>query len=135
MSLGSITDGLIDRSRDPAPRSGRVDVEIPVDVRTGDASCAGVTTNISSAGAFVATRRLLPVGARITLRLAPPSHAPLVVDAEVRWLRSGMWGDDDRRPAGMGVRFVDPTPLVSVSLADVLHAAAERFPWLARGCL
>ena len=85
---------------------------------------AAVTQNISQTGAFLATPRLLPVGVRVTLRLAIPSFAArFVVDAEVRWLRSEVWCDDALRPAGMGVRFIAPPIVVSICLDEVLRAA------------
>jgi uncharacterized protein (TIGR02266 family) len=110
-------------------RTGRVNLEIPLDVQAGDATTAAVTHNISPSGAFLTTPRLLPVGVRVTLRLAVPNFAVrFVLDAEVRWLRSEVWGDDAAEPAGMGVRFIDPPIVVSICLDEVLRAASGRLP-------
>ena len=107
------------------PRSGRTPLEIPVELRSGDASAPGITRNISQEGAFVATRRPPSVGERITLRLVIPGHAvPLAVDAEVRWLRP--IADTAGQPAGIGVSFVNPPYGVSLCIAWLLNAHELR---------
>ena len=129
MSLATLRNEPDDWPRRPPSRSGRVSLEIPLDLQAGAATTAAVTQNISPTGAFLATPRLLPVGVRVTLRLAVPSYAArFVVDAEVRWLRSEVWRDDALRPAGMGVRFIDPPIVVSICLDEVLRAASGRLP-------
>ena len=124
MSLGAFAEMPI---RSLPFRSGRVGLEVPVDLQMGDSSCGGVTQNLSPTGAFVATPRLLPVGSRITLRLSVPDpNLSLTVGAEVRWLRSGLWGEGAGQPAGMGVRFVDPPIGVSLCLDELLLAYSGR---------
>jgi Tfp pilus assembly protein PilZ len=111
---------------EPPPRTGRAHLAIPVDVRRGGASCAGVTQNVSRDGAFVATPRLHPVGERLTLRLTAPGFSlPLVLQAEVRWLRPVAQGEGDRWPAGIGVQFVDPPLGMRLCLAALLEAHAQ----------
>jgi uncharacterized protein (TIGR02266 family) len=106
----------------PPPRPGRAPLEIPVDVRRAGASSAGVTQNVSRDGAFVATPRLHAVGERLTLRLTAPGFSlPLVLQAEVRWLRPVAQGEGDRRPAGIGVQFVDPPLGMRLCLAALLE--------------
>jgi len=106
-------------------RSGRALVEIPVEMQSDGASCAGVTCNISQEGAFVATRRPPSVGARVTLRLAVPGRAlPLAVDAVVRWHRP--IGDCAGQPAGIGVSFIEPPFGVSLCIAWLLHTHEAR---------
>jgi hypothetical protein len=120
MSLASSGPELA--RRDAAPRKGRARLAIPVDVRWGGASCAGVTQNVSRDGAFVATPRLHPVGERLTLRLtAPGFNLPLVLQAEVRWLRAVAQGDGIGLPAGIGVQFVDPPLGMRLCLAALLE--------------
>ena len=122
MSLGAIADDR-DWVEQPGPRSGRADVEIAVDLHGWDGPMPGVTRNVSPEGAFVATPRLLPVGDRVLLMLAVPGRrAPLAVRAEVRWSREAPETPDARRPAGMGLRFVDPPLGVSVAMAELVDA-------------
>lgn len=106
-------------------RSGRARLELPVELWSGDGSCAGITRNISQEGAFVAVHRPPSVGERVTLRLVVPGHAvPLAIAAEVRWLRP--IDDAAGRPAGIGVSFVNPPFGVSLCLAWLLHAQEAR---------
>jgi Tfp pilus assembly protein PilZ len=106
-------------------RSGRAPVEIPVELRSGDASSAGMTRNMSQEGAFVAIPHPPSVGERVTLRLAVPGHAvPLAVDAEVRWLRP--IADAAGRPVGIGVSFLGPPYGVSLCIAWLLHMYDAR---------
>ena len=100
-------------------RANRVGLEVPVQLRTGAASCAGVTKNIGSGGVFVATVRLLRVGDRVTVTLQMESDAaPVEALAEVRWCRSFVELDDE--PAGVGLRFID-TPLRAALLTNQLQ--------------
>jgi uncharacterized protein (TIGR02266 family) len=95
-------------SERPSPtgeRLGRVNLTVPVHLVTSGA-LLGVTQNVSLGGMFLATPALLPVGDRIALRLAILEDAePVHLEAEVRWWRRFPLGA--RRPAGMGLRFVD----------------------------
>src|SRR5262245_25653597 len=125
MSVAALESDAADRV-DPRPLPpARVSVKIPVNLQFAGVFCAGVTRNISQDGAFIATPWRLPVGQRVTLRLAVPGHrAPFEVEAEVRWLRPD--ADGDSRPAGIGVQFVDPPIGVSLCLAGLLQANQAR---------
>jgi len=97
-------------------------VEIAVDLHSTDGPLPGITHNISPDGAFVATPQLLAVGERLMLMLAfPGDRGPLAVRAEVRWSRPAS-APDSRRPAGMGLRFVDPPLGVVLAIADLVEA-------------
>ena len=105
--------------------SGRAPLEIPVELQSDGASCAGATRNISQEGAFVATYRPPSVGERVTLRLAVPGLVvPLAVDAQVRWRRT--IADTAGRPPGIGVSFVNPSYDVSLCIAWLLHSHEAR---------
>ena len=61
-------------------------------------------TNISPGGLFIKTERPFPQGEQFFLKLHLPGiWEPLKTNCEVVWARRS--GDDERRPAGMGVRF------------------------------
>jgi uncharacterized protein (TIGR02266 family) len=87
-----------------------VDLEVPIEIRNRDNQITGITQNISAGGVFVATRRVLPAGNRVTLTFRLPDDERVEVDAEVRWLRAQRPIADDGRPPGMGLRFV-ATPI------------------------
>jgi uncharacterized protein (TIGR02266 family) len=105
-------------------RANRVRLEVPVHLQEGHAACTGVAKNIGPGGVFVATVRMLGVGARVTVTLAlPGSAAPIAALAEVRWCRPFV--DLTDLPAGVGLRFID-TPLRAAALANELRRARDR---------
>jgi len=121
MSLAAIDWGRIDWTRQEPLRHGRVGVEIAVDLDGYGDARAGATRNLSAEGAFIATRAALRVGELVTLRFAFPGYnVPVVIRAEVRWVRPPV--DAAGRPAGAGVRFVEPTIGAAASIAALLQA-------------
>jgi uncharacterized protein (TIGR02266 family) len=113
--------------RQHTPRTGRATVEIPVDLHDTEGPVAGVARNISINGAFVATTRLLPVGARVMLMLAlPGTTRPQAVRAEVRWSRPAASVADEDRPIGMGVQFLDPPLGVSLTIGELIESQRTR---------
>jgi uncharacterized protein (TIGR02266 family) len=119
-TTGSVTD---DEARRHTLRCDRAGVELAVALHVADGAAAGVTSNISPDGVFVATAELLPVGARLLLMLAfPGDRGSLAVRAEVCWARPTAAGPDEGRPAGMGLRFIDPPLGVSLAIADLIEA-------------
>jgi uncharacterized protein (TIGR02266 family) len=126
MSVGPIEAIPGDGMRQLAQRSGRAGIEIPVDIHGTDGPLPGVTRNISPDGVFIVTPQLLPVGERLMLMLAfPGDRGPLAVRAEVRWTRLAI-PPDARRPAGMGLRFVDPPLGVVLAIADLVESERLR---------
>jgi len=126
MSVAMMEPDQFDRiSEPPPPNPRRARLQIPVDMQSANISCAGVTANVSPGGAFVATPWMLPVGERITMKLAVPGYAAsFVVKAEVRWFRPVADADGDSRPGGIGVQFVDPPAGVELCLAELLQSRA-----------
>jgi uncharacterized protein (TIGR02266 family) len=92
-----------------------------VALRSADASFVGTSSNIGTGGLFVMTDRRLSIGDRVTLEFTLPDHIhPTSVDAEVRWLR-----EEDARPFGIGMRFVNPSIGATVALHDLLRRMDE----------
>jgi len=109
----------IDRDQMAGGRSGRIPLEVPVQLRIDELSHAAVTKNISGGGVFVATMRSLPIGIRVTVTLTIPGDSdPVEALAEVRWSRPSQALDD--RPAGLGLQFID-TPLRAAILVRELQ--------------
>jgi Tfp pilus assembly protein PilZ len=96
-----------------------------------------VAKNIGPGGVFVATVRMLSVGARVTVTLEPQGDAaPIEALAQVRWCRPFV--ELDYQPAGVGLQFID-TPLRATILANELRrdgvsepSAVGGPPWVAR---
>jgi Tfp pilus assembly protein PilZ len=102
-------------------RLGRVDLKVPVQLRSQDAgSVFGVMRDLSIGGMFVATPRSLPIGARVVVRLSILDEAePEEVEARVCWaLRAGA---DDARPAGLGLQFVGPMVRAAIFVRVLLR--------------
>jgi uncharacterized protein (TIGR02266 family) len=94
--------------REFAFRSGRAEVEMPVQMNTDADSISGTSKNIGVGGLFVATERPFQVGDRLKVQFSLPELDRTVsVGAEVRWIREGAAGS-----AGIGLRFVR-LPIVS----------------------
>jgi uncharacterized protein (TIGR02266 family) len=127
MSLGAIDVDRIDWTRQEPLRHGRVGVEIAVELDGHGDGRAGITRNVSAAGAFVATRAELRVGELVTLRLAIPGYSVAIpVRAEVRWVRPS--AETAGRSAGAGLRFVEPSIAASASIAALLQGAVTGPP-------
>ena len=129
MSIGAIDRERIDWTRQAPARPGRVGVQIrvgvhiPVEMQSGEEPIAAVTRNISPDGAFVATRWPLYVGQRVTLRLTIPGYSvPIVMKAEVRWVRAPGPAEGAGPPAGAGIRFIEPSIGASASIAALLQS-------------
>jgi uncharacterized protein (TIGR02266 family) len=108
-----------------AGRSGRIALEVPIQLRSQDGAHAAVTKNISGGGIFVATLRAVPIGDRVTVVLTIPGDGdPVEALAEVRWSRP-LQRDD--QPAGLGLRFID-TPLRAAILVRELRLLGPAGP-------
>jgi type IV pilus assembly protein PilZ len=102
----------------------RVDVTWSVDCETEDTFLYASITNISALGIFVRTSQPLEIGTRVTLRFAPPgARAPFVLAGVVQWVNPVKVLAENRNP-GMGIRFVDLTPLDRERLVDAIHTIA-----------
>ena len=67
-----------------APRA-ELSIEVGIDDHTN--FYVGFSENISTGGVFIATYRLLPVGAEVALTFVLPDEFPVFVHGRVRWTR------------------------------------------------
>lgn len=105
------------------PRPQRVDLEIPVQLRSRAGSGPGLVKNIGAGGLFVSTTRLLAVGDWMVVRLTIPGATEAVeILGEVRWSRP--FQDLVDVPSGLGLRFVE-TPLRAAVLVMELRRLGE----------
>jgi uncharacterized protein (TIGR02266 family) len=99
-------------------RPGRIDLRVPIVLAFDGERIARETRNIGLGGVFVATPEPAPVGQRVSLELTLPHwDEPIVVDAEVRWVRTSENGPHPDGTPGVGVKFLKP-PLYVVAALD-----------------
>jgi uncharacterized protein (TIGR02266 family) len=102
-----------------ALRRGRATLEIPIDFETSGQSFLATAVNIGLGGQFVASDRRFEIGDRFNLTFTLPDQPlPIVVGAEVRWMR-----EDEGQAIGMGLRFVH----VPIAGAAAIQEFLRRF--------
>ncbi|MGD8529727.1 MAG: PilZ domain-containing protein [Syntrophobacterales bacterium] len=84
------------------PRSS---VKWPVTMITANGAFEGVTTNVSTLGAFIRCQKPLNPAVSLFLKVELPMGSPLQVFAEVVWASQASPEDETIAP-GMGVRFL-----------------------------
>ena len=84
----------------------------------------GIALNISSGGAFVRFKELIPKGETLSMTLKPPNHTPLKVTIETMWTDKYIPSGKEIKPIGIGVRFAKVSDVdrqfVSTVVADLL---------------
>ena len=89
----------------------RLSMTVEIDFRSQHNFYSGRTLDISVGGLFIETNVALPIGTRLTVELKLMKK-DLRADAEVVW---ALVGDRDEA-AGVGVRFVDLSPVMKKSI-------------------
>lgn len=84
------------------PRSS---VKCPVTTITANGALEGMTTNVSTLGAFIRCQKPLNPAVSLFLKVELPMGPPLQVFAEVVWASQASPEDETIAP-GMGVRFL-----------------------------
>jgi uncharacterized protein (TIGR02266 family) len=124
--MGEIALTLDDPLEAPSPRPDRVDINIPVLLRSRAGEGRGTAKNVCPGGLFVATPRLLTVGDWVVVTFTfPGTTEPVEILGEVRWSRP--FQDLVDVPGGLGLRFVE-TPVRATMLALELQHAARTIP-------
>jgi uncharacterized protein (TIGR02266 family) len=101
----------------------RFDLEVKVDLESDHNFYTGLTQNISSGGLFIATSAIRKIGDRITLQFSLPGTPDLVsVETEVRWIRENSALHRVDGATGMGVRFVNLSPVASAAITKFLES-------------
>lgn len=101
----------------------RFDLEVKVDLESDHNFYTGLTQNISSGGLFIATSALRKIGDRITLKFSlPGTPEPVSVETEVRWIRENSALHRVDGSTGMGVRFVDLSPVAASAIQKFLES-------------
>jgi uncharacterized protein (TIGR02266 family) len=85
-----------------------------------------LTENLSEAGLFIATHRVMPVGTVVELvMMVPDGCEPILAEGIVRWHR--LYVDTSDLSPGMGVQF---EPLAERDAARIRNFMAHREPLL-----
>ena len=122
----SDTEVELDEAAVDTRRRSRARVFVPVDLETDDGLWTGLTLDISEGGLFIATHRLLKVGAIVLMRLTLPTDPePIVAAAAVRWVRPRREGDET--PPGFGLQFVAMDARASVRIRAFMRSTRAPF--------
>jgi uncharacterized protein (TIGR02266 family) len=106
----------------------RLALHVEVDVCSAHNFYTGLTQDISRGGLFVATHQLFPVGELVNLSFTlPDGVGPFVAEAQVKWVRENLAGDDDDHPSGMGLKFLSLTAEARASIARFLQIRDSVF--------
>jgi uncharacterized protein (TIGR02266 family) len=101
----------------------RFDLEVKVDLESDHNFYTGLTQNISSGGVFIATSAIRKIGDRITLKFSLPGIPdPVAVETEVRWIRENSALHRVEGETGMGVRFVNLSPVAAAAIQKFVES-------------
>jgi len=103
-------------------KSERLPCEFEVEFAHDTHFIAGVSSDMSTGGLFVATYHSLPVGSAVTVAFDLPSGHRVEARGEVRWARETEKGDS--RP-GLGIAF---TELSDAALARIVDFCRDKPP-------
>lgn len=101
----------------------RADFDVAVNFESDHYFYAGVTSNISTGGLFVATKDLRRIGECVTLRFTLPNEErPLTVEAVVRWVRKDSAPRSGDKATGMGLQFLNLTQNAVASITRFVES-------------
>ena len=101
----------------------RVLVNFQVDYRCNDTFLFAYITDLSAMGIFVQTQAPHPEGTQINLRFSPTGGAEIDVEGRVIWVNRPRADGENRNP-GMGIQFVDLTPLQREQILGLIRTFA-----------
>ena len=103
-------------------RPERVDIDVPVQLRSRAGSGRGRVKNVATGGLFVSTSCRMAIGDWAVVSFTMPGASePVDILCEVRWFRP--YQDLVEVPGGLGLRFVE-TPVRAAVLALELQRSA-----------
>jgi len=106
-------------------RARRWEFSVPIDVEDDLGRHRGLTQNLGVGGIFVATGQPGRPGDRVTLRFALPGLSePLLVEAEVRWIREPGQSKQPGGP-GMGLKFAKLSMHAAATIDAFLRSRAR----------
>jgi uncharacterized protein (TIGR02266 family) len=105
-----------------ARRSGRCEFQAPIQIDGPDGTTIALTENIGPGGLFVATSNPSRVGDRLSLIFRMwHGDTPIVVDGEVRWVRTSPLPGARGGARGMGIRFTNLSLSASATIQEFLR--------------
>jgi uncharacterized protein (TIGR02266 family) len=113
-----------DSSENSERADPRYEARLVASLDIGDAGYVGVTENLSESGIFVCTTARPAIGSEVSLLIALPDLALVRAHGTVRWLRSA--SPLEGRPAGMGIRFDQLSPLDAVRIHEFVQARQSK---------
>lgn len=120
-----------DEASIPDRRSGtdrrqheRVLVDWTVDYKANDTFLFAYISDISAMGIFVRTPMPEPPGTRLNLRFSPPGGKPLELEGQVTWINPPRPDHNVHRQPGMGIQFVDLTPMQREQILKLVRTFA-----------
>ena len=102
----------------------RVTVDIEVDYKSADTFLFAYITDISAMGIFVRTNAPEPPGTLLNLSFTPPGGPQLNLEGRVMWINPFRPGSYDNINPGMGVQFVDLTPVQRENIVQLVRTFA-----------
>ena len=88
---------------------------------------AGSAVNLNVGGMFVAADRLFPIGTGLVLDFTLPGFGEgLGCRGRVAWVNHPEWRKKNTLPTGMGIQFIDPSPLFLDALNTFLDSIALK---------
>lgn len=105
-----------------ARRSGRCDLQVPIQIEDKADPQIALTENIGTGGLFIATSSPRRVGERVSLKFRLPNAPGLIsVYGEVRWVRTSAVLAIRDGALGMGVRFTKLPLAVAATIQEFLR--------------
>lgn len=98
----------------------RVQIAVEVDFESDDNFYAGISSDISEGGLFVATQDIRPIGSSLDVSLMLPSEGRIQAQGRVRWIRESNPFVDRSAPSGMGIQFESLPPEASQAIRRFL---------------
>jgi type IV pilus assembly protein PilZ len=102
----------------------RVLVNFEVDYRCNDPFLFAYITDLSAMGIFVQTATPLAAGTQLNLHFRPPGGQEMDIEGRVIWVNRPRTDGSANCNPGMGVQFVDLTPLQREQILGLIRTFA-----------